>query len=550
METDLTGLSDNEITEVLYGNENIIRKTLETFSWVERSLEGCIDHIELAMHVTTQSIWDGLILLRQKGVKLRLITEVTNDNICYAKKMMEIAEVRHLKGVRSSFGIADGIQYLDHAISGRDQLSHAIISNVKAIVEAKQYLFETLWNIARPAEQAIREIDEGIEPTKTELIHDTKVSISRSLSIIKSAKKEVLVIWATARTFLIGMDMGIAEIYADAIRNGALVKLLIPYGDDIEIFAKDLKTLAPQVETKIADKSLETKITILIVDQKEVMTWELRDDTNKNPYQAGGLSTYSNNKSIASSYVTIFETFWKQTELYEKSQSFNKMQNEFINIAAHELRTPIQPILGLTENLLSHANDTEQAKLLDVINRNAKRLYRLTEDILDVTKIESKSLQLRKERFNLIDMINTAIVDSRGQINREHKGNIRLELLYRQDIFVEADRNRIYQVIMNLLNNAIKFTKKDGEIALTVAVEKKDRYDEAIVSTKNTGQGIHSDIKPRLFTKFATKSEVGGTGLGLFICKSIVEAHDGRIWAENNPDEKGATFYFSLPLGR
>jgi two-component system sensor histidine kinase VicK len=550
METDLTGLSDNEITEVLYGNENIIRKTLETFSWVERSLEGCIDHIELAMHVTTQSIWDGLILLRQKGVKLRLITEVTNDNICYAKKMMEIAEVRHLKGVRSSFGIADGIQYLDHAISGRDQLSHAIISNVKAIVEAKQYLFETLWNIARPAEQAIREIDEGIEPTKTELIHDTKVSISRSLSIIKSAKKEVLVIWATARTFLIGMDMGIAEIHADAIRNGALVKLLIPYGDDIEIFAKDLKTLAPQVETKIADKSLETKITILIVDQKEVMTWELRDDTNKNPYQAGGLSTYSNNKSIASSYVTIFETFWKQTELYEKSQSFNKMQNEFINIAAHELRTPIQPILGLTENLLSHANDTEQAKLLDVINRNAKRLYRLTEDILDVTKIESKSLQLRKERFNLIDMINTAIVDSRGQINREHKGNIRLELLYRQDIFVEADRNRIYQVIMNLLNNAIKFTKKDGEIALTVAVEKKDRYDEAIVSTKNTGQGIHSDIKPRLFTKFATKSEVGGTGLGLFICKSIVEAHDGRIWAENNPDEKGATFYFSLPLGR
>jgi len=550
METDLTGLSDNEITEVLYGNENIIRKTLETFSWVERSLEGCIDHIELAMHVTTQSIWDGLILLRQKGVKLRLITEVTNDNICYAKKMMEIAEVRHLKGVRSSFGIADGIQYLDHAISGRDQLSHAIISNVKAIVETKQYLFETLWNIARPAEQAIREIDEGIEPTKTELIHDTKVSISRSLSIIKSAKKEVLVIWATARTFLIGMDMGIAEIYADAIRNGALVKLLIPYGDDIEIFAKDLKTLAPQVETKIADKSLETKITILIVDQKEVMTWELRDDTNKNPYQAGGLSTYSNNKSIASSYVTIFETFWKQTELYEKSQSFNKMQNEFINIAAHELRTPIQPILGLTENLLSHANDTEQAKLLDVINRNAKRLYRLTEDILDVTKIESKSLQLRKERFNLIDMINTAIVDSRGQINREHKGNIRLELLYRQDIFVEADRNRIYQVIMNLLNNAIKFTKKDGEIALTVAVEKKDRYDEAIVSTKNTGQGIHSDIKPRLFTKFATKSEVGGTGLGLFICKSIVEAHDGRIWAENNPDEKGATFYFSLPLGR
>jgi two-component system sensor histidine kinase VicK len=212
---------------------------------------------------------------------------------------------------------------------------------------------ETLWNISSPAEQAIREIESGIEPTKTEIIQDTKVSISRSLSIIKSAKEEVLVIWATSKTFVIGMSMGVSEIYADAVRNGARVKLLIPYGQRTEIIASDLKTLAPQVDIRIADKSLETKITILIVDNKEVMTWELRDDSNENPYQAGGLATYSNNKSIASSYATIFETFWKQTELYEQSQNFNKMQKEFINIAAHELRTPIQPILGLSQILQS-----------------------------------------------------------------------------------------------------------------------------------------------------------------------------------------------------
>jgi hypothetical protein len=161
----LAAHTHKEITEVLYGNENIIKRTLETFSWIQRSLEGCIDHTELAMHVTTQPIWDGLKLLNKKGIKLRLITEITNDNIFYAKKMMEIAEVRHLNGVRSSFGIADGIQYLDHAISDRDQLSHAIISNVKAIVEAKQYLFEVLWNIASPAEQVTREIECGIEPS-------------------------------------------------------------------------------------------------------------------------------------------------------------------------------------------------------------------------------------------------------------------------------------------------------------------------------------------------------------------------------------------------
>jgi two-component system, OmpR family, sensor histidine kinase VicK len=541
---------DKEITEVLYGNENIIKKTLETISWIEKTLEGCIDHTELAMHVTTQPIWDGLNQLKEKGVRLRLITDITNENIPYAKRMMEIADVCHLKGVRSSFGIADGIEYLDHAISDRDQLSHAIISNVKAIVEAKQYLFETLWNIASPAEQVIREIESGTEPTKTEIIHDTKVSISRSLPIIKSAKKEVLVIWATSKTFVIGMSMGVAEIYAYAVRNGARVKLLVPYGDRIEIIAKDLKMLVPQVDVRIADKSLETKITILIVDSKEVMTWELRDDSNENPYQAGGLATYSNNKSIASSYATIFETLWKQTDLYEQSQNFSKMQDEFINVAAHELRTPIQPILGLTENLLSRTNDIEQAKLLDVISRNAKRLHRLTEDILDVTKIESQSLHLRKERFNLTEILNSVIADSRNQIKKQYKDNIKLEFLSKEDIFVEADRSRVYQVILNLLSNAIKFTNEEGVIAVTAAVEEKDSHTVVVVSTKDNGQGIDREMLPRLFTKFATKSEAGGTGLGLFICKSIVEAHGGRIWAENNSNEKGAAFYFSLPLSR
>ena len=227
------------------------------------------------------------------------------------------------------------------------------------------------------------------------------------------------------------------------------------------------------------------------------------------------------------------------------------MQEEFINIAAHELRTPIQPILGLTETIIYHTKDTEQAKLLQVVSRNAKRLQRLTEDILDITKIESQSLYLIKERFNLIEIVDSAIADSsRNQIKKEYKDNIKLELLSREDIFVEADKNRIYQVILNLLDNAIKFTKQEGAIAITAAVEKKDNHDVVVVSIKDNGPGIDPEILPRLFTKFATKSRGGGTGLGLFICKSIIEAHGGKIWAENNINEKGATFSFSLPLSK
>jgi signal transduction histidine kinase len=154
---------------------------------------------------------------------------------------------------------------------------------------------------------------------------------------------------------------------------------------------------------------------------------------------------------------------------------------------------------------------------------------------------------LRKVRFNLIEMINSAIADSRNQIKKEYKDNIKLESVFNGDVFIKADRNRIYQVILNLLNNAIKFTN-EGTIVITAAAEEKKGHNEVIVSVKDTGQGIDIEILPRLFMKFATKSETGGTGLGLFISKSIVEAHAGKIWAQNNVGGKGATFSFSLPI--
>jgi signal transduction histidine kinase len=254
------------------------------------------------------------------------------------------------------------------------------------------------------------------------------------------------------------MNAGIDKLYSDAISNGAIVKLLIPYGDEMESRINDLKMLVPEIDIKIADKSLETKITILVVDRREVMTWELRDDKIENPYEAGGLATYSNNKSIALSYATIFETFWKQTELYEQSQNFNKMQNDFVNIAAHELRTPIQPIIGLS-GLLSHSNlpKEKEREMLDIIVRNAKRLQRLTEDILDVTRIESKSLQLKKEQFNLNEMLRNAISDFQNQLSKEYRDtNLNLDFVESKNvILVEADKGRINQIVSNLLSNTI-----------------------------------------------------------------------------------------------
>ncbi|HEX5519955.1 MAG TPA: sensor histidine kinase [Candidatus Nitrosocosmicus sp.] len=245
----------------------------------------------------------------------------------------------------------------------------------------------------------------------------------------------------------------------------------------------------------------------------------------------------------------------KLLELANKKLSIHdKMQKEFINIAAHELRTPIMPILGdaiyLEKQFESGKKDvTVDKEQVSSIIRNAKRLKRLASDILDITKIESQSLKLNKENFNIKDVIVSSISDIKAQItssNPEQLNN--LHILYQpKDIFIFADKNRITQVMFNLLSNSLKFTE-NGTINIDMYVEKdtvKD-VDYAVVSITDSGQGIDPEILPRLFTKFVSKS-FEGTGLGLFISKSIIHSHNGEIWAYNNPGN-GATFCFKIPL--
>ncbi len=243
----------------------------------------------------------------------------------------------------------------------------------------------------------------------------------------------------------------------------------------------------------------------------------------------------------------------------EELKVHDKMQKEFINVAAHEIKTPIQPIIALSELLQQEegiTNIEKNKQFLDIIFRNSKRLKQLTDDVLDVASIESGSFFLNKEKFNLKKMITDVLKEFEQTI--QNKNNIKFFLEFNDNndeiILVEADRNRVSQVIHNLLHNVLKFTK-DGSI--TVIVERKkdnpnDKYDEILVSIKDTGTGIHPEVLPKLFTRFATKSPIAGTGLGLFISKSIIEMHGGKIWAYNNDekdkDDRGSTFTFSLPV--
>jgi signal transduction histidine kinase len=264
------------------------------------------------------------------------------------------------------------------------------------------------------------------------------------------------------------------------------------------------------------------------------------------------LSSIQYNRELRESNRKLRESNELLNQQNEKIKESEKMKEEFINIAAHELRTPIQPIIGLVDNIYSNSKDKEQKEILEIIMRNANRLKHLTDNVLDVTRIESNSLILKKEKLNLNVLISEILKDY--YMNKKIK-QLMVKIVYNfkqtDDITIEVDRDKLSQVITNLLDNALKFTNSGQIISINIEKRRKEgerKKEEVIVSVIDAGEGIPENILPKLFTKLIIGTSSSGTGLGLYISKNIIEAHDGKIWAENNLDGKGATFRFALPI--
>jgi len=406
------------------------------------------------------------------------------------------------------------------------------------------------------------------------------------LKILKSAAKEILLIFPTTNALVRHEKIGVIQSLIEVAKEQQVkVRILMPISKLTEHI---VQSLTQQQQNNIVIRCIEpnpdTEATILVVDRKISLVIELKDDTKDTFIEAVGLSTHSNSKAGILFHVTIFENLWKQSELYQeikeshenlkmahqKLEINNKILNNFIQTSAHELRNPIQPILGISQIIKTKITHTEERELnveeicslLDVIIRNARKLHRLTDDVVDTTRIETNSFRLKKEAFNLKELIQVLVDEYKSQNNNTMKNdidnhrNIKLSIMppitdeaQNADLFlIKADKGRISQVFSNLFSNALKFTKENDIIYVNLEQKNIDSRKNFIVSIKDTGSGIDPEIYPRLFTKFATKSEKG-VGLGLFICKNIVEAHNGKIWAENNVDSGGgSTFAFNLPL--
>jgi two-component system, OmpR family, sensor histidine kinase VicK len=549
-----------EKTEILYGTENVLSSLLQFLSKA-KGIDSCGDSKSPSVAVEVDMYRKLLVDIKNKDIKVRQVSEITKENIRYCKELLKFGyEIRHLDGIKANFSVSE-TEYLATAATLREAqpVTQIIYSNVKDIVEQQSYVFESFWNRAVPAEIRIKEIEEGIEFEKTDVIQDPHRIQKLFIDMVKSTKHQVLLILPTVNAFLREQRLGIIQLLIQAATERDVnVRILTPTNDVIENILKSTAASQDQEGEKkryfdlrsintSSDEMAVSTITIVVVDNKESLVFEKTDDTKENFIEAVGLATYSNSKPTVMSYVSIFKNLWNQVDLYEQLKVHDRMQKEFINIASHEMKTPTQAIIGYADLMQKHPE--KSAEMMQAMSRNAVRLQRLTNDILDVTRIDSQTLNLLKERFDLDNLIADVVQDYVGYVEKE---NQKVKLLYNyghetnDPLPIEADKDRIVQVISNLLSNAIKFTSKKEEGVISVLAERKNNK-ESIVSIKDTGEGLNPEIKPRLFTKFATRS-FSGTGLGLYISKSIVEVHGGKMWAENNRDGKGATFTFTLPL--
>ena len=493
-----------------------------------------------------------------KGIKL-LTTIADKDAADIVKKFLKIGvQIRHVKNMPPiDFALSDKeiIATTEKTHGSEEIIKSLLVSNEQAYIGHFSFIFNELWRDAIDARERILSIEQGIEPEFFEVINDRENANQILVDLAKSMKKEALFLLPNDKAIIRVDRLGVVDYLIKASQNAAIIKIICPLSEENSGIEKKISEHAPNINI------LNGKVSshgMFIVDNEKFFRADLMEPQAETFSEAIGLSLYSNSRRSVESFKSFFELLWNEHILNEELKNTETMQQEFISIAAHELRNPIQPILGLSAILRSKAEgDIKQHReLLDIIYRSAKRLQQLTEDILDVARIESQTLNLNKSRFNLKEIILNAIADSKTQLKSEGKDNkVKLDFISKEeeDNFLYGDPGRITQVISNFLSNAIKFT---DEGAITVRMKRYKDNNNAInnnnqraimVRVQDIGKGIDPTVKDRLFEKFSTKSEKG-LGLGLYISRKIIEAHGGKIWAENNSDGKGATFAFSLPI--
>jgi sugar-specific transcriptional regulator TrmB len=312
--------NNSEKTEVLYEAEEINKKITHCISNANKSIDACHEATTVSLVFPSEAIRKAAYNFVRRGGKIRIVTEITNENISLCKELMDLVDIRHLDGIINNFGVSEKECFI--GIAGRDrnqEQQHTIYSNVKSYVEAQQSVFQTIWDRAIPAKQRIREIEEGAKREVIEVIRDPFEIQKISYELIKSAKKEILIIFSTANALRRQEKAGTLELLKDAaMLHHVKVRILVPIGNNNDAANERIQLMKDAgIDIRTIRQTFQNKLTVLIVDQSLCLTVELKDDDTKEETsdEAIGLATYSNSEATVFSYVSIFENLWIQTQL-------------------------------------------------------------------------------------------------------------------------------------------------------------------------------------------------------------------------------------------
>lgn len=522
----------------------------------------------------SDSIKDVIIRCINNGITIRCLTRITKKNLRLYKEVSDIIggkNLKHVNRINGNFVMNDTECLVTPSFYLSQNTPQLLYSNSEDIVKQYRQSFETLWTKSINGEVKMKDIENDNTQEIMEVLRNSNKIKKIYQKIVNNSVKEVMIIFPSINAFLRQYKIGIINSLKKVVEeNGVKVRILMPLENNThmvmpylkeiynqETIQKDRNNAIPNIlsleignniDIRHIERMSETKATIVIVDKDTSLVMELKDDSQNTFEKAIGWAIYSNSKPTVLSYLTVFESFWNNSFIFKQLKEHDIVQKEFISVAAHELRTPIQALVGYAELIQGEQNEQSISIYIKAIHRNAERLNKLVNDILDVSRIERNKLSLSLRQFDLSVLMRDITEDFRNQflLNKPNAKDIHesIKLIenIENNVVITADKDRIMQVISNILYNAFQFTK---EGSILIKLQKIDTT--AIIEITDTGVGIESTILPKLFTKFSTNTYTG-TGLGLYISKKIIEAHGGKIWAQNSPQGHGAVFSFSLPI--
>ncbi|WP_148687702.1 sensor histidine kinase [Candidatus Nitrosocosmicus hydrocola] len=484
------------MTKVIHGSDNTDKTIIEFVNRGREKIDSCVSSTAPSVFVEAEAIRNARIAaFKDRGVKLRYVIEITSDNLKYCKEMLEFSEIRHFEGMKGNFEVADEKEYVAVAILHKAQpIPELIFSNVPEIVDQQQFVFDSFWEKCIPSEQRIKELEKGIKSSVTTVFNEYEKAEKKEFEMIREAKNEIQIIYSTSSAFHLQEKDGTLELLKEmSDQNEDLnINMLVPIDSTIKrSLSLALLTNTKNNKIQIQDiaPSIDIKLKSLVADKKDCLIMEIKNLEEEKTTPVIGFSIYSNSIPTVLSYCSIFEMIQNQSILAEKLKHEGQIKDDFINVAAHELRTPAQSITGYSEMndelfedfLKNNQNmtDKELARIIaklhqhhEIISRNTTRLNILTNNLLDVARFESNNIGdiiLHKEKIDLVKEIGD-IIEEEFILKTREKG-IKISFINNglgEHCWVHSDRLRLNQILVNLTDNAVKFTKKGDSIHIII----------------------------------------------------------------------------------